>query len=509
MANIAPNSTIIILKNVPLNNTYQHTIDFPNASTQINYFRNLRKFILDRQSYVRVNSGSIKIEKCADDVYDCNYIMFQNTAYGTKWFYAFITSVEYISNETCRIDFELDVMQSWYFDFLYQECFVEREHVMNDAIGANILPEPVELGEIVYSEVSRFMDITPGAVSGKSCIVASTPSDEKIAGKSYGGIYSGVEYKAFDMDVEGAVQSINDYINEVAITDPDILFRNIVAVFMCYSNIKQGTYLENVSFTKRYHLDGYVPRNNKLLTYPYNFLYVTNNTGCSNNYKYELFSDSSCEFQLRGLLSCDPEYSITPLNYKGVAACTFEKMSLKGFPQCTFPVDSYKAWLAQKGTDLATNTLSSAISGAAMGTMLGGPIGALAGAAGGLLTGLTTSAVQGTVAEAKPTEIRGAESPGLSFYEGSLNFYGVHASIRSEIARSIDDFFDMYGYRVDRVKVPNYNGRPHWNYVKTRNCTITGSVPAPDMQKICAITNNGITFWRNGSEVGNYSLSNK
>ena len=29
-----------------------------------------------------------------------------------------------------------------------------------------------------------------------------------------------------------------------------------------------------------------------------------------------------------------------------------------------------------------------------------------------------------------------------------------------------------------------------------------------DMSKICSIYDNGITWWKNGSEVGNYSLNN-
>ena len=78
----------------------------------------------------------------------------------------------------------------------------------------------------------------------------------------------------------------------------------------------------------------------------------------------------------------------------------------------------------------------------------------------------------------------------------------------------------MFGYATNKVKTPNRNSRPHWNYVKTRGCvlhsgrvaadgTLTGGLPADDMAKINAIYDNGITFWKNGSEVGDYSLNNK
>ena len=40
------------------------------------------------------------------------------------------------------------------------------------------------------------------------------------------------------------------------------------------------------------------------------------------------------------------------------------------------------------------------------------------------------------------------------------------------------------------------------------NVNIVGSVPTDDMAKIKGCYNNGITFWKNGGEIGNYSLDN-
>ena len=72
----------------------------------------------------------------------------------------------------------------------------------------------------------------------------------------------------------------------------------------------------------------------------------------------------------------------------------------------------------------------------------------------------------------------------------------------------IDNFFSMYGYAINQLAVPNVKVRPHWTYIKTKNCCITGSITTTDMNKICDIHNNGITYWMNGDEVGNYSLDN-
>ena len=88
-------------------------------------------------------------------------------------------------------------------------------------------------------------------------------------------------------------------------------------------------------------------------------------------------------------------------------------------------------------------------------------------------------------------------------------FQFFYAYIRAEFAQIIDNYFNVYGYATHRVKIPNRAIRPHWNYVKTQNVSLTGSVPADDMARLRQIYDNGVTFWRNGNEVGDYSLDNR
>ena len=114
---IEPNTNIRILKNVPLDNTYDHTIYFSDESSQIAYFQGLQKYNLANYTYQRVNRGVARVGIKSDLLYDCNYIMFQNTNFGSKWFYAFITSVEYLNNETSEIRFEIDDIQTWFFEY--------------------------------------------------------------------------------------------------------------------------------------------------------------------------------------------------------------------------------------------------------------------------------------------------------------------------------------------------------------------------------------------------------
>ena len=91
---------------------------------------------------------------------------------------------------------------------------------------------------------------------------------------------------------------------------------------------------------------------------------------------------------------------------------------------------------------------------------------------------------------------------------GIKDFAFMHMHIRPEFAEIIDEYWNVYGYPCHRVKKPNISSRRHWNYVKTIGVNITGSIPANDMVKIKSVYDNGVTFWRNGSEVGHYELDN-
>ena len=116
---IVPNSNVKIYKDVPLDNTYNHTLYFSSLNEQNAYFHgnpSILKYNLTSQSYQRVVKGSMRVAIKSDNLYDCNYLAFQNASFGIKWFYAFITSVEYVNNETSEITFEIDSLQTYLFD---------------------------------------------------------------------------------------------------------------------------------------------------------------------------------------------------------------------------------------------------------------------------------------------------------------------------------------------------------------------------------------------------------
>lgn len=500
---IEPNTVIRLLKNCPLDTTYEHTIYFESKSAQISYFQSLTKYTLTNQSYQRVQRGKMRVAYKAEDLYDCNYLMFQNSSFGNKWFYAFIKSVEYVNNATSEIEFEIDVMQTWFFNYDLEMCFVEREHSATDNIGENLVPENLETGEYVSDD----FDAT-GVLGGKSIVVASTFDEEynNISGAYYCGLFSGLYYNVFPNTTDGAIACANFISGAGSKTD------GIVSVFLMptsmVGDIMDSAKTYDIVKTKNLTSIGNYTniKNKKLLTYPYNFLYVTNLQGNYAVYPYEYFSGDECTFTIAGDMSCNPQVILAPQNYKGAAVNYDEKMVLSGFPQLSFNTDSFKAWLAQNGASLGVNAFSTAIQTAGIATTVGASV----AAATPIGAGIAIASVVAPVIQHSfmPRQAHGGSGSQTLAAIGLLDFAFMHKHITPEFARIIDDYFTKHGYATHRVKIPNRNVRPYWTYTKTIGCEITGSIPCDDVRKICDIYDRGITFWKNGTNIGNYNLDN-
>lgn len=509
---IQPDTTVVLLRECPLDNTYEHTIFFSSEAAQYNYFYGLRKYTLTNQSYTRVNRGYIRVNRKSDDLYDCNYMMFQNSSYGNKWFYAFITSVEFINNVTCEVRFEIDEMQTWHFDYTLKECFVEREHSATDVIGENLIPEGLEQGEYI---VSGEGNSTLGPSSTYSILVAATIDAQldDAAGRIINSVYTGLNYMVFK-----SAEQLNAFI---LYATRENKADAIQGIYMCpfdFDSVVDGSNGRGkISLPKETKLGDYIPRNKKLLTYPYQLLHVFTDSG-SADFRYEFFDGDSCTFEWSAYAVPTPSVTMRPTYYKTDAWSLFtgmeERLTITDFPQCAWTNDVYKAWLAQNTGALYSKHASSALS--AVGGLIPAASSAnqigLASAAGSgtvsLITSITGEIGQRIDVASKPPQANGSQTSLTDYALGAKQFYFKNLCITKEFAQIIDDFFDMFGYATHRVKVPNRNVRPHWTYTKTKNCVLVGGVPSDSTKKICSIYNNGITFWKNGNEVGNYSLDN-
>lgn len=525
---IEPGTNIKLLHNVPLDTTYDHTIYFDSATNQQAYFSSLTKYNLTNYTYQRVRRGFARVGIVADSLYDCNYMMFQNINFGSKWFYAFIKSVEYINNECSEIQFEIDVIQTWLFDFTLDQCFIERNHTVTDVIGQNIVPEPVECGEYVFND--NYEPLFP--LNDMAVIIGVLDVDQStVEGELYDGVYGACQLTAFDStDVNG----INGFLdNFVQAYDNVVTIYMLPKAFLFHDDLSGGYKLPygasgspqtwvGTPIASGTTLDHHTPKNNKLYTYPYNFYHVDNHSGEALSLRYEFFDGYTPRLQCFGTITQPVKVNCYPVSYKGVpqyselggyTANGTESLQLNNYPLCSWNMDSFQAWLAQNSLPIATTVISSALSGGISSFVSG-----MSSFKGNLtepivkqnaisdITSLLTQTYRASIAS---DIIKG------NFNNGSVNcanhmqnFYGGRMSVSQQYAQMIDDFFTRYGYAIHKLDTPNVSSRPHWNYIKTVGCTATGSVPADDMRKICQIHDNGITYWKNGDEIGNYSLDN-
>lgn len=554
---IIPDSTLYILRNVPLDTTYDHTLWFDTATQQSSYFSSLSKYRLEYSrgnalTYVRVNRGTIKVPYKADDLYDCNYIMFRNTSFGNKWFYAFIRSIEYVNNTTTEITFELDVMQTWHFEYQIDECFVEREHSVRDAVYENTLPENVDLGDYVsngHIGTNLFTDWVIVVVRACGGGIASPTIGTPATGGFYNGNYQQVEFDIFEPTAE-SITAINGYLttlsifnNENAIQSMFLFPRSFVptAKRNLSDSLNTGIIKQAFEVVSPPYLDGniggYIPKNNKLYTFPYCFLECSNFEGETRVYKYEYFHKPAIGqpiyFSLFSDINVKPSVMLAPVNYmnyyegEDYQPNLQEGICITNFPSCTFATTDAGAKFVQGLMGVAFGGLNAKTVGQATQQIIsyskrnpatgrlqlqektvrtsqksGGTGGNIGGQiAENICNGIMSSGITANIGSGNIMQSAMGQYGGMDF-----SFRKLH--IREEYLRIIDDYFSCYGYATKRVKNPNRSSRPHWNYVKTIGCTITGSVPCDDMAAICSIYDNGITFWKKGSEVGNYSLDN-
>ena len=518
---IAPNSTIILLK-TPIELDENNQLTFSNRTAQYNYFHSLTKKVLEEATFQR-KDGVIRFETnevdfTFDDVIEFNYCMYQNTNYGDRWFYAFITKHNYINDGLCDIEIKTDVFQTYYFDTTFKASFVEREHIAksNDTIGANTQPEGLETGDYISTKLQ------PTNVNfGDTCYCVATTKQWL---NSYNVLSSGIPtaciYTGFDN-----LNGVEDYIKMI---DNQAGGDSVNSVFVCPKEFfsSWGTVsgiTGNVSTTVDMSIDpraiqithvnylgnDYTPVNKKLLTFPYSFLQVSNHSGAVVNYHWENFnlisefSSGNYEFLIGCVLTPGCSGYAYPKNYNNILNNYDEGISYGKFPVGAWNNDVYTNWLTQNGVNIPLSIAGSVLSSVA---------GVQSQNATQVTSGILGIAqTLGSIYEHSliPPQARGNVNAGdFNFVNSWLTLEFKRISIKNEYARIIDDYFSMYGYKTNRVKIPNTNNRSNWNYVKTINANIIGDIPQEDMQELKDIFNKGITLWHNPSTFLDYSQAN-
>ena len=542
--NIIPDSDIILLK-CPLELDNKNQITFATAEAQFTYFNSLPKIELDSASYVRKDE-SIRVPELLEDILEYNYLMYRNHNYSDKWIYAFITDSEYLNDNCTRIDFETDVFQTWQFDLEYKPSFVIREHTNDDTIGLNTIDEGLNIGEVVeetevsdtslneYLYVGMYTDWLP---SGSTTGTGDQFNGITVVNKGV----NGHKLVIFKMILTSEiVPSLADLSLFISLTNSDGHISLLHDMFIIPAALINESTLESHTFTRTYGALTFecnywtipmsltpasfsinVPkitsfsgitgiRNNKCYCYPYNYILATNNNGNHNIYKYELFSNTTnATFDIQLAMQIGISGRAVPTNYKGMDYNDDEAIPLGKYPTCGWTADSYVNWLTQQSVNMPFK-IASTIMGLGTGSVNNKPATTANTASNIVSTANQIGSIIGDFYSAQLLpNIEGSGNTGDVLYSsGRNNIYFKCMRAKLEYLRIIDDYFTMFGYKTNLLKLPNITGRSNWNYVETQNINIIADIPQNDLNLIKEMFNNGITLWHTTTYFLDYSRTN-
>lgn len=489
-------------------------------------------------------------------------------------------------------------------DYELGSCLVLRNHTISDVVGEHLEPEDFGTDESTFANNDAYtVDIYESeTIDGVTYYktdwyvvllikndyfpafadaISSALTGEKhlLAGRTlYSGVYNGLGICCMQVNYD-EIQILDEHI---AITN--LLTGNgLVAMYMCpaffapsegkpakesgetdeqflarckaYYNkwkhnqkstkiIKNMTtdILEANGITPPNTFGSYTPINNKMKTYPYNYLYVTDNRGGYHFYRYEFFTGNKGYFYAEGCFTTQPEMMIYPVNYKGQINNYEEKMVIDSFPMCAWQSPDLVDWLA-KGAMLAASVYT------------GNPTPAISTTTqtttdtydkdidGQKVENITRTNAKGEIKQSeKITDLSGYRNdtqthtktivtekdkgeikrnihipiPHIAHsgmgntdimlgtvYNQTFDIYQMQ--ILPQFAQKIDDYFSRYGYRINDVTTPNINARPKFTFVQTSGCCmVTSNIPASVEDEICQIFDRGITFWNDKTEVDKY-----
>lgn len=224
-------------------------------------------------------------------------------------------------------------------------------------LGANLIPERFETGEYVVGASAEIDDLEP--------VYMIAYAGDTI-GYSFNGIYSGIEFFAFENALEFRLklsqiiggETGGDHIVTL-FTVPKLAFNNV--------SIPNNVIPHDIMATPRpvtlrstpETLDGYSPKNAKLRTYPFCYL-AFNPSGTSGKvFRYEDFANGTPRFEMISEINPNPTIAVIPQDYKKSNGENLgEVVTITGYPTLSWNVDVYNVWLAQNSEKLNIQTSS-------------------------------------------------------------------------------------------------------------------------------------------------------
>ena len=528
------NSKVIMAKNIRLDRDYSNVLSY-NTQAMVDLCTANAVQTFNHCMFLRHGENSIQLDMTYNNALKCNYLAFQNPDYSNKWFFAFIDSIDYIGEKCVKVNYTIDEFSTWWDYWQPDECFIEREHTMDDTPGANLIPEGLELGEYIQNgsvqHVSYESDelliamnapYEPDGTSWESMKVCGIPVPGCLT------FYEDIMAWSVALRFYATHTQIDTIVSVYLVPKALIDLVNDCAVKIL--NTGDGTYTYYVfngkgfPYTHGYNvsgrpstIDNFTPVNKKLLTAPYIGLLLYNLAGSSNLLGYEYFNDPTAPvIRCQGVPTVGCNIYCMPVGYKGDSLNFLEGIACGKFPSLGWSADIYTNWLTQNAVNIGLG-LGNALFSIGLGSYVSASGGDGGSAIGGGITEIKNILGEMYQHSQAPLTARGMSNQGDVFTAAGNNEVFVKPlSITAQFASRIDKYFSRFGYQTNQTKVPNQLGRRYWNFVKIAPGEDIGhslstdyfSVPASSMETINNIYRKGVTIWHDHANIGDYTLSN-
>ena len=197
---------------------------------------------------------------------------------------------------------------------------------------------------------------------------------------------------------------------------------------------------------------------------------------------------------------------LRPKYYQGLQYNEDESLALGKYPSFSWSSDGFTNWMTQNAVNLGINIINTSVGSATKivaKDVIGG-VTSVATSTAGMIGDMFKASMGSNTAQGN------ANAGDVSFSQNITRFKFMHMRPRKEFLEIIDDYFTRFGYKINRVKVPNITGRTYFNYVEIGASEDIGygDVPSNYMEIINNACRKGITIWHNHENIGNYALNN-
>lgn len=569
MAYVVPKAKVVLCRGTGLSPDYNHTYRFKTVDEQIQFFTK-EKAYHTFTDYTYVRDNKIRVDYEATYLYACDYLCFnemRNGDTGQRWYYAFITDIRYINENTAEISYEIDLLQTWFYRMFINgnmpRMYIIRQHSPTDALYENTQPENFDLGGETFYEAygwnnlavkATYNNVSKGNYQGVyggwlPCIAEPIDNNQNVLFRS--GIPSPVRIHSFKYELAGANGNDgNAFVSYLRHMDaaklPEIVDMFMYPEALIPNSSSQKIVTEEIEKAGKngfnpWKSDGYTPVNKKCYTYPYCYAVVTNGCGQLREFRYEYFprNYNKANFDISGTFVPDPEFYCTARNYGGIVGQNaVNTVALKGVPKIPWITDAYKVYMAQNAASVGVENAGMAVTGiqSLAAAVLGGPGGlALSLMGGGMQSVLSKAGTAGQAANAgasaggsaisgafdiaqtlaKRQDLKKAAdtihtgaAPQAMYLNGVFGFKAYTARIPIEYLMRIDRHFTAYGYAFNDYGIPNIFSRRDWNYLRATDMAFDSFIPIDARVAAANILANGITFWDKSVEIGSYPSTN-